>query len=376
MITIIYVLLHILILAFCYFYCQKAKIKKSYLYFCLLPILAFVIVYGLRWGRNIDWCVYYRVYERMKIDGISYHEPIFSLIWKSAAMLELPYPILISVCSCLFISSVFYFCKPYKNALYLIIPLIIVTNASLTENLIRFYMAFSFALIALRLYLNKKYLVSSILLLCSSLTHFGIILLMPIYLLIGRLRSVFCTPKISIIVCSIIILVFSPEMMKHFTFVLDFFSLFEKFDQYQVDSVGWLTGKGQTAKAIDKSIFRYFISSIPYWIVLIKGYDVCKIKKELIPIYNLMLIGIFIRVPAAEIDLFYRYFSIFLPFYGIMTAFVLIYLKKTRQVELRLVLLAFICFWIYKNIAPLREEVFMHYIWDKQIDPNLIIMKY
>lgn len=376
MITIIYVLLHVFILVFCYLYCKNVKTNKSYVYFCILPIIVFIVVYGLRWGRNVDWCVYYGVYERMKIYDISYHEPIFTFIWGAAAKLGLSYPIIISFCSCLFISSIFYFCKPYKYALYLIIPLIIILNASLTENLIRFYMAFSFALIALRLYLDKKYLLASIFFLCSSLTHYGIILVILVYLLVGHMKFILASPKITISICILIILFFTPEMMKHASFILDFFRIFEKFDQYQVDAIGWLTGKGQTAQSLEKSTLRYFVSSIPYWIVVIKGYDVCKKDKNLIPIYNLMLIGVILRVPSAEIDILYRYFSIFLPFYCIMLSFVLIYLQNIKQDKQKLILYVFILFWIYTNVAPLKEEVFMHYVWDEQIDPSMILLKY
>lgn len=124
-----YIVLHILVILISYWYCKKASYKKEKDYWKLatVPILVFTFEEGLRWGRHIDWCAYYNVYNslgtRTNTTEIEY---LFELLWGTMARLGFPYYVAISLCSFLLIYSFFKFAKPYRQLLYLFLPLSII----------------------------------------------------------------------------------------------------------------------------------------------------------------------------------------------------------------------------------------------------------
>lgn len=101
---------------------QKASYKeeKNYWKLATIPIMVFTFEEGLRWGRHIDWCAYYYVYNslgtRTNTTEIEY---LFELLWGTMARLGFPYYVAISLCSFLLVYSFlnlqnhinnFYFC--------------------------------------------------------------------------------------------------------------------------------------------------------------------------------------------------------------------------------------------------------------------------
>lgn len=64
MISVQYIVLHILLVLVTYISCKKIKSQSSHKYwqYAMWAIIAFTLEEGLRWGRMIDWCKYYESY--------------------------------------------------------------------------------------------------------------------------------------------------------------------------------------------------------------------------------------------------------------------------------------------------------------------------
>lgn len=383
MIELKYILFHILLLFISYICGRKITLSpiQQYWKVAIWIIIAFIIEEGLRWGRNIDWCVYYDVYQDYLKGSTSNHEILFRFIWKIYAYCNLPYYIVIASCSGLLIYSFLYFCKPYKETIFILIPFIIGMCASNATNLIRWYMSFSFVLIATRLYLNGKIKSSILLTLCSICTHIGMIIIIPIfYFIINRKRILF-KPLITIIISLAFIILFDPSILGKLSFIFDLFSGFERFNTYSEDATEWLTGTGQNADSIRRSSIEQLIATVPLWTYIISGYEVCKSKKNIIPIYNLAIIGIFFKNAASGLELFGRYSYLFEPFICIIAVYGLIYIHKEKKwtpVNILLYAIGTI-FIVRKFIAfctPMEYEQLMHYVWDTPIDPYELIWLY
>lgn len=117
MIEFRYITLHLIVVFIILIFCNKIYKAPKYMYwkYASVPIFVFTIEEGLRWGREIDWCVYYFVYDNFKNNIFEGHEPLFTSIWWSFAHLGFDYYIIISFCSFLLIFSIFYLFKPYDE---------------------------------------------------------------------------------------------------------------------------------------------------------------------------------------------------------------------------------------------------------------------
>lgn len=383
MIEFKYILFHILLLLITYIYGKQISKRPIQLYWKIgiWIIIAFTIEEGFRWGRNIDWCVYYNVYQDYLKGFSSNHEILFQALWRTYAYFNLPYYIVIASCSGLLIYSILYLCKPYKEVAFILIPFIIAMCANNATNLIRWYMAFSFLLIAIRLYLNGKIKHSIVFTICSICTHLGMIIAIPIFYFIINRKRIFFKPLTTILISLALIVLFDPSVLGKFSFIFDLFSGFERFNTYSEDATGWLTGTGQNADSIRRSYMEQLIATIPLWTYIISGDKLCKINKHFIPIYNLTAIGIFLKNAASGLELFSRYAYLFEPFICIIAAYGILFLHKEKKWTVSNILLYTIgIFFIIRKFfmfcTPMEYEQFMHYLWDSNIDPNELIWLY
>lgn len=165
-----------LLLAFCFlcsgYFLTRAQDKGRYWLVALFPIISFAIVSGLRFGRDIDYNAYYfffvnkNEYESM--------EPLFSWIVQWFHMFDLPYYVFVLFCSTALITSFLYFLYPFRKTAFFLLPLFLGFMG--IENLIRWYLAFSFVLIGTPYLVRKNYITSFLLFLASYFIHSGMII--------------------------------------------------------------------------------------------------------------------------------------------------------------------------------------------------------
>lgn len=381
MIEFRYILFHLLLAIILIYYGKQISCKStnSYWKLSLIPILAFTIEEGLRWGRNIDWCVYYYVYNDYLQGFSSNHEILFQAIWKLYAFLNLPYPIIIASCSCLLIFAIFYFAKTYKSVSYILIPFIVFNCAGTATNLIRWYMGFSFLLIAIRLYQEEKRTLAILLTTCSVCTHIGLIIAVPIFYVLLTYNKILFKPFAAIVISILLSVLFDPSIMGKFSFIFDFFKGFDRLDTYANDATGWLTGEGQNADSERRSTSALLIANIPLWVYILVGYKICQ-NLNLIKAYNLMLVGIYLKNTASGLELMGRFAYLFEPFICVMASYGIWHLMRQKRTFANTILLFISIIYILRKLyafcAPMEYEEFMHYVWDYQLSPSSLINLY
>lgn len=118
-------------------------------------IFVYTLYSGLRWGRGVDYNVYYWVYENIK-NGISRedNEPLFELLVKISAWLGFSWQGFVVFMSFFLIFAWCFFLKDYKKYLALALPFLCL-NLTMAENLMRWCLGFSFILIGLSYLLSK-----------------------------------------------------------------------------------------------------------------------------------------------------------------------------------------------------------------------------
>ena len=381
MIEFRYILFHLLLAIILFYYGKRISHKPINFYWKLsfVPILAFTIEEGLRWGRNIDWCVYYDVYNDYLQGFSSNHEILFQLIWRLYALFNLPYPIIIASCSCLLIFAIFYFTKAYKSVSYILIPFIVFSCAGTATNLIRWYMGFSFLLIAIRLYQEGKNFLAILLAICSVCTHIGLIVAIPVFYVLLTYNKILFKPFSAIVISVLFSVLFDPAIMGKFSFIFDIFKGFDRFDTYASDAAGWLTGEGQNADSERRSIGALLMANIPLWVYILVGYNVSQ-NLHLAKIYNLMLVGIYLKNTASGLELMGRFAYLFEPFICVIASYGILHLIKQKRTPANSLLLLISIIYILRKLyvfcAPMEYEEFMHYVWDNQLSPYSLINLY
>lgn len=381
MIEFRYILFHVLLAIIMYWYGRQISRKPINFYWKLasFPILAFTIEEGLRWGRNIDWCVYYNVYNDYLQGFSSNHEILFQAIWRLYAFFDLPYPIIIASCSCFLIFAIFYFAKEYRTVSYILIPFIVFCCAGTATNLIRWYMGFSFLLIAIRLYQEEKKTLAALLTICSVSTHIGLIIAIPIFYVLLTYNKILFKPFMAIAISVLLSVLFDPAIMGKFSFIFDFFKGFDRFDTYASDATGWLTGEGQNSDSERRSISALLIANIPLYTYILVGYRISD-NLKLTKIYNLMLIGIYLKNTASGLELMGRFAYLFEPFICVMASYGIMHLIKQKRTLVSTILLLISIIYILRKLyvfcAPMEYEEFMHYVWDDQLNPYSLINLY
>lgn len=180
---LIYIILQLILITVFYFSGRKMSHTdndKKYWKYAILPIFTFSIVSGLRFGRDIDYNVYYFIYSNPHL--AEQQDLLFQVIVSCFKNLGIPYYLFVLACSTLLIFSFILLLKNFKNCAKYALPLFLMTEG--IENLIRWYLAASFILIALHYLINNNYRRFVLYSILGCMTHLGIIIL-PLLLIVA-----------------------------------------------------------------------------------------------------------------------------------------------------------------------------------------------
>jgi len=375
MITFQYISLHFLLLVVLIFFCRKisdARDDSKYWFYARFPIIAFTLEEGLRWGRETDWSLYYNVYQVFLRGDWTNHEPLFQVIWKIFAWCHCSYPVVISFSSFLFIFSVFVFFKPYRNVVWVAIPLCVGNHLIAASNTIRWYMAISMILIALTIIKQKKMYLGVGLLLASFLIHYGIIVLIPIFFLASRVKCV-AKPKWAILTCVLLIFLFDDSVLSNFSFLFNLFKNVERFSGYFNYGMEGLFNHAQEQKTIFATLFTF----IPYFAFILYGYHLKRDNKISCFLYNMIVLASYIKLVSVNLELFVRYYNAVDFFVCLVAGYVFIYLRNNCYRTQHVIFILFIVFYILRKFLymmhPYDYEEYMMYVWNNNLmDPNAI----
>lgn len=341
-------------------------------------IVAYTLFAGLRWGRGVDYNIYYYVYQEIGKGYNAGWEPIFYAIVRGVSFIGFPWQIMVLFMSFFLILSFSLYLKQFNKQLYVILPLLVL-NLIDAENLQRWYLAFSFFLICAYSWQNNFHnhkVIALLFLIASILTHYGFV--MPIMIFIGLwvvCKKYNLSPHIICCVYLACVFLFKTDMMLYFEQYINMFNIGGRFSMYQANTSGWLTGE---VDALDSPSNIASLSKIVPNILLIylgaywmKTENGLKYKY----IYVIAVFSIVFSPIASQIELLYRVNSVLTIFKVIMIAILYDSYRKRKlkkSIISALVLVVFVL-KLYTMVSyPLTcNKIDTYFIWDSQGKPTL-----
>jgi len=334
----------------------------------------------MRWGRESDWPAYFRVYEQIGLGHRQDFELLFYISWRVFGFTGIPYPFMITACSCLLVFSLFYFSKGYKRYVWILIPLLVVWISPKSIQFVRWYMGYSVFLIGYQLLLKKNNSkVALIMLISSVFFHFGLILFIVFAYAMTFVKKPVIHPFFPIMASIILVLAFNLEFLKSISILSEVFlySGTERFSNYTSDPEYWLQANFET-----KSKVIYIINMIPFyayvWFLYSCLYDkkfIIKsylLKRKVHIVYNIAIFGLLVRSVSSGVEILDRYAVCFDVFFVVASVIGFDYLYKRHQAYVKkyILLSVFIISFVvqgYKFCKPLEKEIQMHYYWEQSL---------
>ena len=360
----------------------RSKSKKQVVLSSFLGIFAYTLNEGLRWGRGVDYNLYYYGYYDIIKGYESSLEYLYQMVCKILGYFGADWQIMVALMSFILILSVYKFLDNFKLVLPYALPAFAFFCIQ-AETLMRWYLAFSFILISISIYLksgvNKKW---QILIYCLIGVgfHNAISIVIPFFYLILLIKKPIIKPIYAVIIYLLIGFLFSTEIMTNFSTYMNLFTFGIRFEHYQANADYWLTRgyvEGET-DAFENLKFSLF------WIVLVYlGYKICQVENvNYTRIYNLFVLGFILNPAYHQIELLNRYGQLFLLFQFLIVAYVIKYFVVEKLIKIpKLVLL--LCVLIMLNYS---RQIFVYpffdktdhylYIWDRNGRETLDVSTY
>ena len=328
MIQLIYMSLLILMTLALYYSGRKITTtdsEDSILKAGIVGIIAYTLNEGLRWGRGIDYNLYYYGYNDIGKGLETNWEPAYQLICKLFYSIGLPWQFMVAFMSFVLICSVCFFLRNFREVAHYALPLFGLL-ALQAETLMRWYLAFSFIFIALSLYLKeekskREYIYILLLCIIRCSIHNAIFFIIPILWLISKVKSPLVSPITAIVLYYGLGQLFSINFMNNFVHFFNMYSLGARYEDYSVNADYWLSRGYLVGEANAFMDLKYSA----FWIMIVWfGHKICKISDQKYTfVYNSFLIGFIFNPVYHQIELLNRYGSLLLLFQFVVLAHIL-----------------------------------------------------
>ena len=360
----------LLVSIYCGVKINKNNMKNVYV---LIFILTFTLIEGLRFGRGIDYNVYYYSFQTKDVfDVCKSNTILFDLLCFLLIKLGLPYQALIICSSSILAIAGTKLLIQYPKVLLLSLPWFYFQTFS-AENLFRWYTAFSFLLLGIPYLLKDK---TYIYLGCCIIgVQFHIMMAIPaiLFYIISKAKSSLLSPWVSILIYLFLSLVWSSSFMKNFISPINYLlSFWEHYsDVYGGNLSSWLDGSQHGLAEF--SIIRQVLDLCKNIFLIFLGYKLIqKTKyKELVFYYNSMLLGIISYPAFAPIELFDRFNQLFLFFQCLIGSYGVIYSVRNfsyrKYVLLSLLTIITLRQGFYKRLTP-SNKYYTYYIFNAPVD--------
>lgn len=347
--------------------------KKPVTLKSFIPIIvAYTLYAGLRWGRGVDYNIYYWVYKGIvEGGGREDNEPLFELLVKIFGLMGLEWKHFVLFMSFFLAIASCTFLRLFKKGLVLIVPFWFLSIND-AENLQRWYLAFSFILIGVPHLINenvKKFLIFALL---GFLVHYGIVLvLLPLVGIWYFSQKGILSPWISTALYFLGMFLFSTDMMLIFTDFVANVDIGTRFASYQDDAEGWLTGDNKDYLYRTANI----LNIIPSLFLIFVGHSYIQQKKDdrlLVTLYHWTMFGVIFLPIALQIELLRRICSPFTimqyVFLAIISYDILVSKIKVKTMVYYICLCVFVYYAIKLVVVyPLSvDKKLTYYIWDSE----------
>lgn len=349
----------------------------------IIVILVWTLNEGLRFGRGIDYNVYWTIYDNIA-SGYSFidKDVFFLFICKLFLILKIPYQGFILFLSFLYIIGVLCLMRNFKYMSQYVLPLFLLFSMGPVENMVRWYFGYSLFLIGLSSLIAKEkitwhYVLFSFL---ACLIHIAFIPIPFVFYLIFMHKKIFFRPLVSLLLFYSIYLFFETDVMLHFSNVFDFITnSIEIFGNYGNNTEYWLTsgfaGIEKTGKiSVAELVFISFITILGYKVTLKLN------NRANIYAYNLYIVGLLLYPIAKKIELIIRYDHIMFFFESVVLANI-VYMFLKRKYYIRAIYSCFIVFaGLYVSnkyfIAPFKNNPKMYmYVWDRENENSFTMIQ-
>lgn len=337
----------------------------------LPTIIAYTLYAGLRWGRGTDYNGYYWVYYDIIKGNVSF-EPLFNYIITFFGVLKLEWVHFVPFMSFLLIAACCFFMKDAKQYLIFLLP-IYALNLDFAENLMRWYMGFSFILFGLYFLIYKNrvlyYIFFSIL---GVLVHYALIIIcINFYLIweIGRKKTLH--PLITMTIILFLYLFFSRDYMGSLTDIIQNINIASKFAAYQDNAEAWLTGTAN--EDIGKKMNLANLMSSFYFIIAgyysIQKYQNLKGNSIYIVLYNISIFSLIVQPISSQIEFIMRINAPFLLIKALFLAFIFRETLINRRRVNKFMYYITILFIVYTFVFGINKPLFLteqetYFIWD------------
>lgn len=341
--------------------------------YVLIFILTFTLIEGLRFGRGIDYNVYYYSFQTKDVfDVCKSNTILFDLLCFLLIKLGLPYQALIICSSSILAIAGTKLLIQYPKVLLLSLPWFYLQTFS-AENLFRWYTAFSFLLLGIPYLLKDK---TYIYLVCCIIGfQFHIMMAIPaiLFYIISKAKSSLLSPWVSILIYLFLSLVWSSSFMKNFISPINYLlSFWEHYTEVYGGNLGsWLDGSQHGLAEF--SIIRQILDLCKNIFLIFLGYNLIqKTKyKELVFYYNSMLLGIITYPAFAPIELFDRFNQLFLFFQCLIGSYCVIYSVRNfsyrKYALLSLLTIITLGQGFYKRLTP-SNKYYTYYIFNAPVN--------
>lgn len=279
--------------------------RKNYL-LCVLPfIIVFAFNEGLRFGRGVDYNGYYFKYIAILEGDTGYRtisDPVFVVLCHLNDILGLPYQGLVFMLSTILVIAGITLLKDNKEALLYAFPLYFLYTEP-AENLMRWYLAFSFLMVATYYFNNNSWKKALVFTILAIESHLAIFIIAILLFLIKFIKEPLLKPSISIGLYIALWLLFSTDMMldivkyaNSLSFLPDYYA------NYISNAEIWLTGTGQGDKAQNYGIGL----ALPDILTIYLAYKVMRRHPKTIYYANIYIVSAILSAALMRIELGYR----------------------------------------------------------------------
>lgn len=360
----------LLVSIYCGVKINKNNMKNVYV---LIFILTFTLIEGLRFGRGIDYNVYYYSFQTKDVfDVCKSNTILFDLLCFLLIKLGLPYQALIICSSSILAIAGTKLLIQYPKVLLLSLPWFYLQTFS-AENLFRWYTAFSFLLLGIPYLLKDKTYIYLVCCIIGVLFHIMMAIPAILFYIISKAKSSLLSPWVSILIYLFLSLVWSSSFMKNFISPINYLlSFWEHYsDVYGGNLSSWLDGSQHGLAEF--SIIRQVLDLCKNIFLIFLGYKLIqKTKyKELVFYYNSMLLGIISYPAFAPIELFDRFNQLFLFFQCLIGSYGVIYSVRNfsyrKYALLSLLTIMTLGQGFYKRLTP-SNKYYTYYIFNAPVD--------
>jgi len=337
----IYTFLLLLMLFFLYKAGEDiTKTGETWSFLVILGVLAYTLNEGLRFGRGIDYNLYGMDYEELEETGYSEWDISFQYIARALISLDIPWQGYVLLMSFVFIVSTLMLLRNnYRDVLPLALPLFVLFSKAETENMVRWYMGFSFILVGLTYLLEEEenYKMKFWCFSAFACTfHLALLPLPFVFYFLTLRKSTLLSPIWVLVLYFGIALFFQTDFMMYFlgmanilTATVDGYS--ERFTYYSDNAEYWLTGGFAGVKT---SAFPSIQEVLYYCCLVLGGYKAIEEKgNKYVFAYNMLVVGLLTNPLARQIELLSRFNQPFMFFQAIVLACIIQYVFVEKSVE-------------------------------------------